>query len=187
MGEAHRKKKQPEQVRRLLLDCTLKIIGDLGLGGVTLDAVAKAAGITKGGLFHHFANKQALIDAMFLDMLDQFDQQLNAHMAVDVEQYGRFTRAYVRTVFAEDDKYPPESIQSACISIMTDHILQKMWGDWLTSRLEMHKETDTDPVLQIVRLAADGAWLSLLGMAGANIIDDVNDLYTRLLAMTFKT
>jgi len=58
MSEAHRKKKQPEQVRRNLLDCTAKIAAEQGVAKVTIDAVAKAAGITKGGLLHHFSVPQ---------------------------------------------------------------------------------------------------------------------------------
>ena len=36
---------------------------------MTIDAVAKHAGVSKGGLLYHYANKQALLEAMLEDLL----------------------------------------------------------------------------------------------------------------------
>ena len=41
-----------------------------GFGKVTLDAVARQAGISKGGLLHHFATKKGLIRAMLKHYAD---------------------------------------------------------------------------------------------------------------------
>src|SRR5581483_4435078 len=53
-ASAYTRAKQPEQVRRALLDCAATIAMDHGVSGITVQAVAAAAGVTKGGLFHHF-------------------------------------------------------------------------------------------------------------------------------------
>ncbi|MDQ1833378.1 TetR/AcrR family transcriptional regulator [Massilia scottii] len=47
-----------------MLSCAAKIAVEEGQAGVTVQAVAQAAGVSKGGLFHHFANKQALVESM---------------------------------------------------------------------------------------------------------------------------
>ena len=39
------------------------------MAGVTLDAVSQAAGVSKGGLLHHFPNKMALLDGLFDDLI----------------------------------------------------------------------------------------------------------------------
>ncbi|MBP8939478.1 MAG: helix-turn-helix transcriptional regulator, partial [Agrobacterium sp.] len=62
MTNAHERKKQPEIVRRSLLDCAAKLAADQGVAALSIQAVADAAGVTKGGLFHHFASKQALLE-----------------------------------------------------------------------------------------------------------------------------
>lgn len=41
-----------------------------GFGKVTLDAVARQAGVSKGGLLHHFASKKDLIRAMLKHYAD---------------------------------------------------------------------------------------------------------------------
>ena len=66
MQSPHRRKKQPEQVRRSLLDCAAQIAVEQGLASVTIQAVAEAAGVTKGGLFHHFASKR---NPLFIGLL----------------------------------------------------------------------------------------------------------------------
>lgn len=52
-----RRKKAPEQVRAQLLDAASEIATHHGVAALTLDAVAERAGVTKGALQYHFANK----------------------------------------------------------------------------------------------------------------------------------
>jgi AcrR family transcriptional regulator len=47
-----------------LLDCVYEVVGRLGFAKVTLDAVAQSAGVSKGGLMHHFPTKNALFAAI---------------------------------------------------------------------------------------------------------------------------
>src|SRR3546814_18659803 len=102
MSRSHQRKKQPELVRRSLIDCAARIVAEAGVGGATIQAVADAAGVTKGGLLHHFPSKQILIEALFADLLEQLDAQLDAQLEGELEgdarSYGRFTRAYVRAM-----------------------------------------------------------------------------------------
>ncbi len=60
-----RRKKAPEQVRAQLLAAASDIATHQGVAALTLDAVAERAGVTKGALQYHFANKQGLLDALF--------------------------------------------------------------------------------------------------------------------------
>lgn len=85
----HKRKKQPELVRRALLDEAAKLAIKEGLGSVTVQAVANAAGVTKGGFIHHFPSKQALIDTLFQELLDSIDADLDKFMADDPEPTGR--------------------------------------------------------------------------------------------------
>lgn len=45
------------------------LVAEHGAGNLTLDAVAQHAGLSKGGLLYHYANKQALLEAMLEDLL----------------------------------------------------------------------------------------------------------------------
>ncbi|KQW31381.1 TetR family transcriptional regulator [Rhizobium sp. Root274] len=157
---AHHRKKQPEQVRRALLDCAARIAAEEGAAAITIQAVADRAGVTKGGLLHHFDSKQALLAAVFADLLDQLDQEIDRSMAADAKAEGRFTRAYVRACFADRPLGARSLWAALAVSIVSEPGLRALWSGWLDARQARHHDTDGDPIYTIVRLAADGVWLA---------------------------
>ena len=60
---------RPPLARESVLDAFESILIDKGERFATLDATAKAAGVSKGGLLYHFASKDALATGM-LERLD---------------------------------------------------------------------------------------------------------------------
>jgi AcrR family transcriptional regulator len=54
--------KTPTQTRERLLDATLTTLRAQGAAGLTLDAVAKEAGVSKGGLLHQCHQRTALVE-----------------------------------------------------------------------------------------------------------------------------
>lgn len=153
------RKKQPDVVRQALLDCATKLALEHGLAAVSLQAVASAAGVTKGGLFHHFPNKQALIEAVFDGMMENLDREIDEELERDKGGHGTFTRAYVRTLFSDRAlNNSPWSAQT--MTVLADPYSKSLWHRWMNDRLVRHAETDAGMRLEIVRLAADGAWLA---------------------------
>ncbi|MBP1627613.1 MAG: TetR/AcrR family transcriptional regulator [Holophagaceae bacterium] len=57
--------------RNLLLHSALAILME-GRDLLTLDAVVKRSGVSKGGLTHHFPTKEALIEGVIEEMISQF-------------------------------------------------------------------------------------------------------------------
>lgn len=177
-----RRKKEPEAVRRALLDAALQLGYEKGMAGVTVQAVADRAGVTKGGLFHHFASKEALLEGLFLDIIAQTDAEIDRLMAEDSEKRGSFTRAYIRVMLRSGDFTGDQQWAGLSASFMADPSINRHWLDWIASRQALHADTDGDPRLQIIRYAVDGAWhtfMDLVPQAGS-----VDDLVARLIAMT---
>lgn len=184
METAYRRKKQPELVRRALLDCAAKLALEQGLAAVTVQAVCEAAGVTKGGMFHHFASKQALIDGVVAGLLDKLGDDIEAAMARDLQTHGRFTRAYVTVTM--DDLMLDQGSQwtTLYISSLTEPSLRRVTAEWFARLVERHHHTDADPVLEVARLAADGAWLASLLREDGGPMPDLPALRERLVAMT---
>ncbi len=99
MNENYRKKKQPELVRAALLEAAAEISIEKGISGLTLDAVAERAGVSKGGLIHHFASKQVLLEELNREILGEYENFISGYIAADPEPRGRFIRAYIRSCF----------------------------------------------------------------------------------------
>jgi AcrR family transcriptional regulator len=55
---------RPDSARERILDAFQQVLVANGERAATLDAVAAAAGVSKGGLLYHFASKDALVDGL---------------------------------------------------------------------------------------------------------------------------
>ncbi|HSY16821.1 MAG TPA: TetR/AcrR family transcriptional regulator [Candidatus Acidoferrales bacterium] len=181
MTEAHHRKKHPAQVRLALLEGAASIIVEQGLTALSVQSVSDAAGVTKGGFFHHFPSRQALLDGLFEWLLSGFDGSLDALIAADPEPFGCFTRAYVRSVF--DDDRPGGRWDNVWISTMSDSELKMKWMNWFEARLRRHRLTDAGPTLEAVRLTVDGIWLSRLSGVPLRHPDEIR---ASLIASTYK-
>ena len=58
-----------EKTRERIRAAAQALVAEQGSANLTLEAVAKGAGISKGGLLYHYANKQALLEGMLEDLL----------------------------------------------------------------------------------------------------------------------
>lgn len=186
MTNAHERKKQPEVVRRNLLDCAAKLAADQGVAALSVQAVANAAGVTKGGLFHHFASKQVLLEAVMADLISALDAEIDALISQDCEAYGCFTRAYVNAVFADRGRDSGRQWAALSVSMVGEPSLRRMWTSWFEGRLSRHKETDDRVVLELVRLAADGIWFADLLADDGRAGGDRAALKTQMIAQTKK-
>lgn len=184
MSIANQRKKQPDLVRQRLLDCAAQILVERGLAGLTVQAVADAAGVTKGGLLHHYPSKQKLTEAVFAEMLRVLDAEIDDALAKDPEPHGRFTRAYVCASIRLDAAPGPNPCTALSLSTLTDPALRKAWGDWLKARLGRHQDTDADPALQLVRYAIDGVWLAELMAQDGEQPKDRQALLSQMIDLT---
>jgi len=183
MTLAHQRKKNPEQVRLALLHGAADSASQAGLAAVSVQSVCNAAGVTKGAFFHHFINKQALLDEVFNWLLSQIDKHLDELIEQDSEKHGCFTRAFVHTVFQPKSSISPQKEGALWVSTMTDPDLRLKWVTWFESRLDKHNETDGGPILETVRLTVDGIWLA--GLTGVKI-QHSKQIYTHLLELTYE-
>ncbi|MDQ5887562.1 MAG: TetR family transcriptional regulator [Pseudomonadota bacterium] len=73
-------KAEAEQTRQQIIDAARAVFAEKGVSRTTIDTIAKAAGVTRGAVYWHFENKEALFHAMreqvMLPLLDQFDDTL---------------------------------------------------------------------------------------------------------------
>lgn len=180
----YKRKKQPEVVRRALIDQAARITLEHGLSKVTFQAVADAVGVTKGGVMHHFTTKDALILEVFADAMKKFETEVNQAMAKDAVSYGSFTRAYIDATISLGEKGQQEFNSQATLYVLMlgDRKLRELWADWSNAQLEKHAATDNTETLCMARLVADGIWLS--DFSGINI-SDKKSIRERLIKTTY--
>ncbi len=94
-----RQTRNTERTRRAVLDAATQVILDKGTA-VTLAEVAAAAGVSKGGLIHHFGNRDQLFVAVVKDMSEQFRGVVLSQLDLAENYPGKMLRAYVRALCA---------------------------------------------------------------------------------------
>lgn len=183
VSEAHRRSKQPAQVRAQLLQVAAELIVRDGYESLTLDKVAKQAGVSKGGLQYHFASKAVLLRALCDSMKEVFETIFNEALAQEPEGPRRVTRAYIRVCFAEVD---PLITKAMFILTLALPDFAREQGEWLHSLCEIDARCAPElaPILQLYRFAADGLWIA--ETSGVLRFDEEKRaaLLNRLLALT---
>lgn len=67
--------------REAILDAAQKVAVEKGAGKVSLDSVAKEAGLTKGGVLYNFPSKEALISGMLGRLMNIYTPRITQHSA----------------------------------------------------------------------------------------------------------
>ncbi|MDQ6419383.1 TetR/AcrR family transcriptional regulator [Paenibacillus sp. LHD-117] len=170
--------------RALLLDAASRIVKEEGVGKLTLEAVAKEAGVSKGGLLHHFASKDDLIKGMVEEDTDRFVADVESRAEKDPAARGRWSRAYVSSTF--DDVGETDGFKIALITALfaKPDLLGKLQDQYKIWQNQI-QEDGIDPVnATIARLAADGLWFGELFGFGELDADLRGKVYARLLELT---
>ncbi|AQR77011.1 TetR/AcrR family transcriptional regulator [Paenibacillus larvae] len=148
--------------RQHILDAACRIVKELGAVHLTLDAVAKEARVSKGGLLYHFPSKEALIQEMITHMDEKYLKNVEALSRQDKESRGNWSRAYAIETFnqVEGDKdIFPALLAGIATSPDSLEPLKQTYGH-LRKRLE---DDGIDPLKSnLIRLASDGLWFSEL-------------------------
>ena len=154
------RKKQPELVRARLLKSAAEITVEKGLAGLTLDAVAVRAGVSKGGLLHHFPSRRELSAALYDELLARFENLITSCLVEDDRSEGRFSRAYLRACVALKKNESDSRLMAAMsLAMSIDEEMARRWRNWKNRRLDEAGENEGSTIGLLLRYAADGLWL----------------------------
>ncbi len=92
-----RRARYVESTRTALLDTGRRFFAERGFADVSAEELVRAAGLTRGALYHHFAGKQGLFEAVFEDLEARAADRITAAMAAGTgDAWGRAS-AGIRT------------------------------------------------------------------------------------------
>lgn len=151
-----RTKADAMRTREAVLQASAQIIVRLGISAFTIEAVAQEAGITKGGVLHHFPSKEALIDGLIDQVTEAFNKRVEIELATDPEGTpGRWLRAYIRTVFSM--QYEDQNLIPALAAAVGDHrTLERIRLSFEKSQQSAIQDGLEPIEATIIRLAVDG-------------------------------
>jgi len=162
MTEAHRRQKQPQLIRGQLLAVVRSLLVEQGPHAVTLDAVAKQANVTKGGLQHHFPSKQALLEALSDQLFEEFECSFAKALSQEAPAPARHARAYIRTCFDHSPGgHTVETQRAIGLLALTLPQCRERWHAAMETALAADgNDPETANRLLLCRLAGDGFWFA---------------------------
>lgn len=130
---------------------------------LTLDSVAREAGLTKAGVVHHFPTKEQLALGVVDHIVDGWERELAALVAPTATPRERL-RAYVEYSLTTD-------FDSSDLAVFADVRLRDVLKERWTARFDawtgasITGSAQTRAAVHAARLLADGAWFnSALGL-----------------------
>jgi AcrR family transcriptional regulator len=91
--------------RDRILEAAERVVGDIGAARLTLDGVAQAAGVSKGGLLYHFPSKESLLGALAQRYVDTLDRCVDsAKLDLDESDRSRELKACILGVLGNDPR-----------------------------------------------------------------------------------
>lgn len=172
-----------ERTKDAALQAALSIIARDGAGKLTLDAIARESGISKGGLMHQFHTKEAVITAL----LERQTAQLEVLAQKYLEEHGAGQAhpqlaAHIATSRQVIDG-PAYSISFAIHGLLAqDPGLLAISRDRDAKHLEAIKAEAADPDLAMLRwLAARGLVQTALAGPSPVSVEERERLFARLL------
>jgi AcrR family transcriptional regulator len=179
-------KKTPTETidtRQKILLAAAQIINTTGVLALTLEAVAKEAKISKGGLLYHFPSKDVLMKGMNDYLLQGFTDEVEHAANEDPCEKGKWARAYTTTTFTQLDREFDMNVAFLAAVATNPELLNSMSQhlQLLQSRIE---NDHIDPIVStVIRLAVDGMYFNQL--YGMNLREDVRkQVLNYLLALT---
>lgn len=152
-----RTRAEAQQTREAVLRAAAQVMTRSGASRFTIEAVAQEAGVTKGGVLHHFHSKADLLLGLITQVIESFQAQIMAEMAAEPEgQPGRWLRAYIRVAFQAGYEHASLLPALAAAVAADPQILAS-----IRSRFEESQQAvvhdGLDPALAtVIRLAVDG-------------------------------
>lgn len=145
--------------RGALLDAAEKVVLRDGASSLTIDAVAKEAGVSKGGVLYAFATKDALIDAMMNRVTAFYDEKVAAYL----ERSGDSPQAHV-LAHVDANRQEDANTNARAIALMTSFIRSPQFQDntrafYKSLFSHIDPQTETGRRARLAILAVEGAFV----------------------------
>lgn len=164
----HIKGRPSKKIR--LFEEALRVVAEGGVQALTIEALAEAAGITKGGVQYHFDSKDTLYRELLDFALEHFDQELEARAPIGSKP-GAWLHAYVDLSLGDvgdHDNAVAALLAGIPVEDPRGEPFRRYAAKWKRRAADDGGDTATSTV---VRLAADSLWIErlVLGATAAEV------------------
>ncbi|GIQ76545.1 TetR/AcrR family transcriptional regulator [Bradyrhizobium sp. RD5-C2] len=171
-----------ERSRNAALDAAITIVTRDGPGRLTLDAIARESGLSKGGVMHQFRTKEAVLRALLEQQMAHFEEFSSRYLEKARETTDQPELAAQIATLKEAISTPRAGAFALLAAMNENPELMAMPRDVDIKKIALMKAEARDPDLALLRWAAARGLLlsSLFGLS--SLTDAERDrLFERLL------
>lgn len=152
-----------------VLDAAEAVVLRSGIANLTLEAVASEAGVSKGGLLHHYPSKDSLVEGMVVRCAERWRTDVLALYEQTPPGPGRMARALLNELRDTDAwcEHCEQSSSAAFAALMQNpKLIEPLRETYETIRGRFADDGLDAGVGETILLAMDGLWLNrVLGLA----------------------
>ena len=157
-----------------------------GLTAVTLSAVCGRAGISKGGLMHHYASKETLVDAFISRSCEECLQLTKDRLQACEPGRGRRTRAFVDHILKDPAMVAGQEsreVAAVMIALMQGGMSQHAMHYYEQLMAELNGDGLPIELLHTVVAAVDGLWMQSAFLPGELVAKRAKQVHQQLIQM----
>lgn len=165
-----------------IITAALAVIASDGVEGLTFEAVAERAGLTRGGIVYHFRTREALVEGIAEHLVDAWKDELLAMLGKPVEESSPSERVVALVRAGIEGTVRPGELVFLMSGQDAATAADRAWNEFCAQWVGPPE--DLTPGQRIALLAADGYWANLAtGALSRNPADAASlDLLLRMAA-----
>ncbi|KAA5802206.1 TetR/AcrR family transcriptional regulator [Alkalicaulis satelles] len=169
--------------REIILDAAERVVAREGSGRLTIDAVVRESGFSKGGVLYNFPSKQALIEGMVMRLIQQAQGDCDTALAEAEASGANPVAAVIRAILTFKSVNGDLAMAMLAAAAESPELLDPV-RDMMARIREDVISRAPDPVMaRIALLAADGLHLAELLGLGLITPDEQEAVEARLIQL----
>lgn len=147
-----------KNARTRVMRAAAEIVAESGVAGVTYEAVAERAGMTRSGVVYHFPSKRDLLAGAHEHFAQQWHEQTAARLPTTFED--ATAEARLRAFVQQHATVAHENLVEVLAQMTGDRAARELWSDIEARWAPLPDATDPVSLRHFAaRLAAHGLWL----------------------------
>jgi len=166
--------------KKIILEAALSLFSENGHKSTSMDSIAKLANISKGNLYNYFKNKEALLESVLQNGINQFSELYNENqLELETEEdFEQFLRANFEIL--KENKSFWKLYYSLITQTKVQHLFQKIFSPFLEQYMKVfqtyfYKKGDVNPNATAMLLGSviDGVSLGFIIMEDSYPLEEV--------------
>lgn len=140
------------------MDAATEIGAGIDWHAVTFQAIADKTGLSKGGIMHHFRNKEELLEELMKQSLQDLTEWINQDLLSSGSDNASIAFLKFTIDKSQDEKYM--KTMKVILQATVSGQYHDMWKEWFQENISSRTKGASSVTDLIIQLVADGLWYS---------------------------